>query len=51
MITSISFLLYIEVELIYNIVLVSGVQQSSSVLCIVILSQILFSHGLLQNTE
>ena len=47
------FIFLIEVQLIYSIVLVSGVQQSDSVIhtYISILFQILFPHRLLQNTE
>ena len=52
-----SFFLIIEVELIYNVVLGSGVQQSDSVLFIYlfiylfILFQILFPYSLLQYIE
>ena len=44
---------FIEVELIYNVVLVSGVQQSDSVIhtYISIFFQILFPYRLLQNIE
>ena len=47
------FLFYIGVYLIYNVVLVSGIQQSDSVLHIhmSILFQILFPYRLLQSTE
>ena len=47
------FLFYIGVELIYNVVLVSGAQQSDSVMHIHIstLIQNLFPFRLLQNTE
>ena len=50
---SLSFLklFYVEVELIYNVVLVSGVKQSDSVIHISILFQILFPFRLLQNIE
>ena len=48
-----NFLVYIGIQLINNIVLVSGVQQSDSVIRIhvSILFQVLFSFRLLQNTE
>ena len=39
---------FIEVQLIYNVVLISAVQQSDSVICIYILFHILFHYGLLQ---
>ena len=42
---------FIEVYLIYNIVLVSDIQQSDSVIHIYILFQILFDYGLLQDIE
>ena len=42
---------FIEVQLIYNVVLVSGVQQSDSVIYIYILFQVLFHYGLLQEIE
>ena len=42
---------FIEVELIYNVVLVSSVQQSDSVIHIYILFQILFHYRLLQDIE
>ena len=46
------FLIYfIEVELIYNTVLVSGVEQSDSVLYVWILFQIIFHCRLLHNIE
>ena len=47
------FIFLIEVQLIYSIVLVSGVQQSASVIHIYIsiLFQILFPHKFLQNIE
>ena len=47
------FIFYIGVHLIYNVVLVSGVQQSDSVihLHIFILFQIIFPYRLLQSTE
>ena len=47
------FLFYAGVELIYSVVLVSGVQQSDPVVHIhtVILLQILFPCSLLQNTK
>ena len=44
-------LFFIEVELIYNVVLVSGVQQSNSVIYIYIKFQILFPYRSLQNIE
>ena len=44
-------LVFIEIELIYNVVLVSGVQQSDSVIHISILLNILFHYGLLQDIE
>ena len=40
------FLNFIEVELIYNVVLISAVQQSDSVIHIYILFHILFHYGL-----
>ena len=47
------FLFYIGAELINNVVLVSGVQQSGSVIhmYVSVLSQILFPFRLLQNIE
>ena len=46
------FLIYfIEVHLIYNIVLISAVKQSGSVIHIYILFQILFHYRLLQDIE
>ena len=42
---------FVRVEMIYNAVLVSGVQQSDSVIEISILSKILFSYRLSQNIE
>ena len=47
------FLIFIEVYLIYNVVLVSGIQQSDSVIHThkSTLFQILFPYRLLQNTE
>ena len=45
------FFNFIGVELIYNVVLVSGVQQSDSVIHIFILFQILFAFRLLWNIE
>ena len=44
-------LFYTGVQLIYNVVLVSSVQQSDSVIHISILFQILFPRGLLQSIE
>ena len=41
------FIFLIEVEFIFNVVLVSGVQQSDSVIHICILFHILFHYGLL----
>ena len=45
------FLFYIGLQLIYNVVLVSGVQQSNSVIHISILFQVLFPFKLLQNIK
>ena len=45
------FFIFIGVQLIYNAVLVSGVQQSDSLIHILIIFQILFSYRLSQNTE
>ena len=47
------FLFYVGVELIYNVVLISGIQQSDSVIDIhiCILFQILFPFRLLPNIE
>ena len=43
--------LFIEVWLIYSVLLVSGIQHSNSVIHLCILFQILFPYRLLQNTE
>ena len=43
--------LVIEIQLIYNVVLVSGVQQSDSVIYTYLLLQILFHYRLLQYSE
>ena len=53
MVVSGYFLFYIGAELINNVVLVSGVQQSGSVIhmYVSVLSQILFPFRLLQNIE
>ena len=50
---SLFFFFLIDVELIYNVVLVSGVQQSESVIhiCLYILFQILFHYRLLQDID
>ena len=42
---------FIGVELIYNVMLVAGVQESDSVIHIFILFQIIFSSRLSQNIE
>ena len=44
-------LFFIEVELIYNVVSISAVQQSDSVIRIYILFKILFHYGLSQDIE
>ena len=49
MLSFFSFLNFIGVELIYKIMLVSGVQQSDSVIHIFILFQIFYLDRLLQN--
>ena len=46
-----NFLFYIGVQLIYNVVLVSGIQQSDLVIHTSILFQILFQYRLLKSTE
>ena len=45
------YLFIIEVQLIYNFVLVSGVQQSDLLIPIYIFFQIIFHYRLLKNTE
>ena len=45
------FFYFIEVQLIYNVVLISAVQQSDSVIYLYILFHILFHSGLSQDTE
>lgn len=54
-IQSLSIYILIEIQLVCNVVLISGVEQSDSdtyiYMCIYILFLILFCYGLLQNTE
>ena len=47
----ICFIFYVEVKLIYNVVIISAIQKSDSVVHVhaSVLFQILFPHGLSQN--